>query len=262
MPRKGAVKKASGRAPDRPPGRVPKRAMVLAAGLGTRLRPLTNKLPKPLVQVGGRTLLDRTIDRLVDAGVGRVVVNVHHRGHLIERHLGRRRSPEIRFSPEDELLGSGGGVARALPLLGADAFFVANADVLWLNGVGDALGRLAGTWDGGRMDGLLLIHFTVDAYGYDGMGDFCIDPQGVITRRPEREVSPYMFTGVQILHERLFKDRPDGPFSLNVLYDRAIAKGRLYGIVHDGEWFHVGTPEALAQADAYVHARFAGNKRR
>ena len=254
MPRKGAVKK--------PSGRVPNRAMVLAAGLGTRLRPLTNNLPKPMVQVGGRTLLDRTIDRLEDAGVERVVVNVHHLGHLIEQHLGRRRSPEIRFSPEDDLMGSGGGVAKALPLLGPDPFFVTNADVLWLNGVRDALGRLAGMWDDGRMDGLLLIHFTVDAYGYDGMGDFCIDPEGVITRRPEREVSPYMFTGVQILHERLFKDRPDGPFSLNVLYDRAIAKGRLYGVVHDGEWFHVGTPEALALADAYVRARFAGNKRR
>ena len=262
MSRKGAVKKAPGRAPDRPPGRVPKRAMVLAAGLGTRLRPLTNNLPKPMVQVGERTLLDRTIDRIEDAGVERVVVNVHHLGHLIERHLGRRRSPEIRFSPEDELLGSGGGVAKALPLLGPDAFFVANADVLWLNGVRDALGRLAGMWDGRRMDGLLLVHFTVDAYGYDGMGDFCVDSQGVITRRPEREVSPYMFTGVQILHGRLFKDRPDGPFSLNMLYDRAIAKGRLYGIVHDGEWFHVGTPEALGEVEDALHHRSLGADQR
>ena len=135
MPRKGAVKKASGRAPDRPSGRMPKRAMVLAAGLGTRLRPLTNKLPKPLVQVGGRTLLDRTIDRLEDAGVERVVVNVHHLGHLIERHLGRRRSPEIRFSPEDDLMGSGGGVAKALPLLGPAPVFATNAGVVWVKRV-------------------------------------------------------------------------------------------------------------------------------
>ncbi len=262
MPRGSAVKQAPGRATSRSPGRAPKRAMVLAAGLGTRLRPITDKLPKPLVRVGERTLLDRTIDRFEEAGVERVVVNLHHLGHLIERHLSRRRSPEIRFSPEDDLLETGGGVAKALPLLGPEAFFVANADVLWLNGVRDALGRLAGTWDDARMDGLLLLHFTVDAYGYQGMGDFCIDPQGVITRRPEREVSPYMFTGVQILHERLFKGRPDGPFSLNVLYDRAIAEGRLYGIVHDGEWFHIGTPEAVAEAETYVQARFAGNKRR
>ncbi len=262
MPRSGAVKKASGRTPDRPAGYAPKRAMVLAAGLGTRLRPLTDNLPKPLIPVGERTLLDRTIDRFEDAGVERVVVNLHHFGHLIERHLGRRRSPEIRFSPEDDLLETGGGVAKALALLGPDRFFVANADMLWLNGVRDVLGRLAGMWDDRRMDGLLLLHFTVDAYGYQGMGDFCIDPRGVITRRPEREVSPYMFTGLQILHERLFTDRPDGPFSLNVLYDRAIAEGRLYGIVHDGEWFHIGTPEALAQAEAYMHARFAGKMRR
>lgn len=237
-------------------------AMVLAAGLGTRLRPLTDTVPKPLVPVAGQTLLDWALDRLADAGVGRAVVNLHHLGDKIEAHLEDRARPMIAFSREAERLETGGGIARALPMLGAGPFFAVNADVLWLNGPGDALGRLARHWDDETMDGLLLLHETVFAFGYDGDGDFFVDADGRLKRRPERELAPYLFTGVQILHPRLFKDAPAGMFSLNVLYDRAIEQGRLYGLIHDGEWFHVGTAEGLAEAEDYMRVRYPVSKRR
>lgn len=237
-------------------------AMVLAAGLGTRLRPLTDTVPKPLVPVAGQTLLDWALDRLADAGVGRAVVNLHHLGDKIEAHLKDRAQPKIAFSREAERLETGGGVAQALPMLGAGPFFAVNADVLWLNGPGDALGRLARHWDDETMDGLLLLHETVFAFGYDGDGDFFVDADGRLKRRPERELAPYLFTGVQILHPRLFKDAPAGMFSLNVLYDRAIEQGRLYGLIHDGEWFHVGTAEGLAEAEDYMRVRYPVSKRR
>jgi MurNAc alpha-1-phosphate uridylyltransferase len=236
--------------------------MVLAAGLGTRMRPITHRVPKPLIKVGGRAILDRTLDRLEDANVDTVVVNLHHLGPMIQRHLSRRPTPDIQYSEEDKLLETGGGVRNALPLLGADPFFVTNADTLWLNGVENALGRLAAAWDDDRMDALLLLHSTVEAYGYQGRGDFCPDSEGLLVRRPEGEVSPYLFTGVQILHPRLFDGAPESAFSLNVLYDRAIEEQRLYGIVHDGEWFHIGTPEGLAQAESYVRDRYPDSKHR
>lgn len=237
-------------------------AMVLAAGLGTRLRPLTDTLPKPLVSVAGQTLLDWALDRLADAGVERAVVNLHHLGDKIEAHLNDRARPTIAFSRETERLETGGGIARALPMLGAGPFFAVNADVLWLNGPGDALDRLARHWDDETMDGLLLLHETVFAFGYDGDGDFFVDADGRLKRRPERELAPYLFTGVQILHPRLFKDAPAGMFSLNVLYDRAIEQGRLYGLIHDGEWFHVGTAAGLAEAEDYMRVRYPVSKRR
>ncbi len=242
----------------------PGRAMVLAAGRGVRMRPLTDTLPKPLIEVGGRALVDRVIDRLEDAGVEAVAVNLHHLGHLIEDHLGRRASgrAKISFSPEDTLLDTGGGVARALPLLGEEPFFVANADVIWLNGCDDALGRLSGAWDDRLMDGLLLVHSTVEAYGYEGAGDFMVDPEGLLARRPEGEISPFLFTGVQILHPRLFDGAPEAPFSLNLLYDKALGRDRLYGVVHDGEWFHLGTPRGLEEAETYMKERHAGIRRR
>ncbi len=243
-------------------GCKPARAMILAAGLGKRMRPITKKTPKPLIKVAGRMLLDWTLDRFEDAGVKKVVVNTHHFAKRIEQHLGKRKSPEILLSPEDQLLDTGGGVAQALPRLGRKPFFVANGDVLWLNGLNSALGRMAGAWDDGKMDALLLLHFTVDGHGYAGWGDFCVDPDGLLARRPERELSPYYFSGVQILHPRLFKGAPEGPFSLNLLYDRAIDKERLHGIVHDGEVFHIGTPEGLAEAEAYMRVRYAGKERR
>ena len=241
---------------------VLKRAMVLAAGFGVRLRPITDTTPKPLVEVLGRTLIDRTIDRLADAGVETVVVNTHHLSAMVHDHLRERNDLEFLFSPEDPILETGGGIANALDKLGKGPFFACNGDTLWLNGSQDALKRLIRQWDGDKMDALLMLHSTVDAYGYDGRGDFCVDPLGLLSRRPEVEVSPYLFTGVQILHPRLFKNAPEGAFSLNVLYDRAIESDRLYGMVHDGEWFHVGTPDALEEAETYMRHRYAGLKRR
>ena len=244
------------------PKTAPKTAMVLAAGYGTRMRPLTETRPKALIEVGGRTLLDRIIDRLVDAGVQRLVVNLHHLGPAIEAHLAGHASLEILFSREADLLETGGGVVRALPLLGPEPFWVANADALWLNGPQPALNRMAAAWDDRRMDALLLLHSTVFAYGYRGVGDFLIDADGLLGRRPECEVSPYLFTGVQLLHPRLFAGMPDDRFSLNLVYDRAITEVRLHGVVHDGEWFHVDTRDALAEAEAYMRVRYAGRERR
>lgn len=242
--------------------KAPGKAMVLAAGLGTRLSPMTDDTPKPLIQVDGRALIDHALDRLQEAGVGDVVINTHYLAEQVERHLRDRKTPNIEFSPEDELLDTGGGTAKALAFFGDDPFFTVNTDALWLNGPFDALRRLAHTWDDDAMDGLLLLHSTVDAYGYSGAGDFTAAGDGKLARRPEQEVSPWLFTGIQILHPRLFDNAPDGPFSLNLLYDRAIEKERLFGAIHDGEWFHVGTPEGLEQAETYMQLRYAGIKRR
>lgn len=245
------------------PTTIPNKAMVLAAGLGTRLKPVTDTLPKPLVKVDGKPLIDHAIDRLEAAGVTEIVVNTHYLADQMEAHLGNRLSPVLQISREEELLDTGGGIAKALPLLGDGPFFTVNSDAFWLNGPYDALERLAATWDDGAMDGLLLLHSTVDAYGYTGFGDFRVPGgDGVLTRRREGEVSPWLFTGIQILHPRLFEAAPDAAFSLNLLYDRAIEAGRLHGAIHDGEWFHVGTPEGLAEAETYMHLRYAGIKRR
>ncbi len=244
------------------PKKALKKAMILAAGLGTRMKPLTDSLPKPLIEVDGRALIDHVLDRLADAGVSDVIVNTHHLADQLESHLDSRKSPNIEFSPEQDLLETGGGIAKALPLLGKDAFYVINSDAFWLNGPFDALRRMAETWNDETMDALLLMHSTVEAYGYTGIGDFCVGGDGMATRPPEGEVSPWLFTGIQILHPRLFKAAPKDAFSLNVLYDRAIENERLYGATHDGEWFHVGTPEGLEKADTYLHLRYADNKRR
>ena len=229
---------------------IPKRAMILAAGLGTRMRMLTEDKPKPLVEVSGRAMLDTILDRIAAAGIDEVVINLHYLGDRIVDHLAERKSPTIVYSREDELLETGGGVKKALPLLGAEPFFVTNGDVCWLDGYASALTRLAAHWDEAEMDGLLLLHPTVYAFGYEGFGDFMMDPDGRITRRAEREIAPFIYAGIQILHPRFFEDAPEGPFSLNLLYDRAIENGRLFGIRHDGEWFHIGTPEELRDAEA------------
>jgi len=247
---------SSAHAPD-----MPRRGVALAAGLGLRMRPITEHTPKPLIAIDGRTLLDRAIDRLEEAGVEGVVVNTHHLGAMIERHVAGRPSPRIELSPEDALLETGGGVARALPMLGDDPFFVVNADVLWLNGPHPALTMMAAAWNETAMDGLLMVHPTVEASGYDGVGDFTMDPDGRLHRREERHVAPHLFTGIQILHPRLFDGAPEGAFSLNVLYDRAIEAGRLFGVLHDGKWFHIGTPDGLAVAEAYMRAQHSGVKR-
>jgi MurNAc alpha-1-phosphate uridylyltransferase len=223
----------------------PRRAMVLAAGLGTRLRPVTDALPKPLVKLNGRTLLDHAIDRLVDAGVEHVVVNTHYMAAKVAVALAQRQAPNIEISHEDELLDTGGGVARALPSLG-EMFFVINADVFWLNGKDAALLRLVSAFDPDCMDAMLLLQRTVSAVGYDGSGDYLVDPEGKPRRRREREIAPYLFAGIQLLHRRLFDNWEERVFSLVRLFDRAETAERLRAIVHDGEWYHIGTPAGLA----------------
>ncbi len=235
----------------------PRTGMVLAAGRGTRMRPLTETRPKPLIEIAGRTLLDRAIDRLAEAGVERVVVNAHYKAGMIAAHLAGRRAPHIELSHEAELLDTGGGVLRALPLLG-ESFYVVNGDVLWLDGREDALNRLARAFDPARMDAVLLLQRTVTAVGYDGSGDYFLDPLGRPRRRGEREIAPYIFAGIQLLHRRVFDGIGDSVFSLNVVYRRTEAAGRLHAIVHDGEWYHVGTPEALAATRAAHSVGSAG----
>lgn len=233
---------------------APRTAMVLAAGLGKRMRPLTDKLPKPLVPVAGRTLLDRVLDRLEAVGVEHVVINLHYFREVMERHLAGRNHPRIELSPEPVLLETGGGVKNALPRLGREPFYVLNADVLWLDGTSPALQRLARAWDDASMDALLLLQSSVAAIGYDGVGDYFADPLGRLRRRRGHELAPFIFAGVQILHPRLFAEAPDGPFSLNRLYDRAEEAGRLWGVRHDGLWFHVGTPQGLVETEALLAA--------
>jgi MurNAc alpha-1-phosphate uridylyltransferase len=231
---------------------APRRAMALAAGLGTRMRPLTETRPKALIEVGGRSLLDHALDRLDAAGVERVVVNIHHLGDMLERHLASRRRPEISLSREKILLETGGGVVQALPSLGDRPFFVTSTDVVWIDGAMPALSRLAAAWDDARMDALLLVYPVEGALGYAGRGDFTMAADGRLERRAKDGDAPYLFTTVQMLHPRLFEGLEVSVFSLNVVYDRAIASGRLYGLVHDGIWAHVGTPEVLAAATALL----------
>lgn len=228
---------------------VPKSAMVLAAGLGTRMRPVTDHLPKPLIEVAGQSLIDHALDRLVEAGVEHVVVNLHYKGEMIAGRLAQRRAPAIELSREKTLLETGGGVKRALPLLG-DSFYALNGDIMWLDGYEPALRRLAAAFDPKKHDAVLLLQRTVSAIGYEGRGDYFLDPAGAPRRRAEREIAPYIFAGMQMLHRRLFGAIDDTVFSLKRLYDRAEDAGRLAAIVHDGEWFHVGTPDGLAQTRA------------
>ncbi len=232
--------------------KMPKRAMVMAAGFGKRLRPLTDKVPKPLTKVLGVPLIDVALNRLAAAGVERAVVNLHHLGDQIRKHLKDRNEPEIVFSEEKELLETGGGIVKALPLLGDEPFFTVNAKVIWLNGKVDCLQRLAEHFDPDKMDALLLLHSTARAVGYDGRGDFLMDPFGRLTRRPERQVAPFLYAGIQLCHPRLFRDTPKGAFSTNLVWDRAIEEGRLYGIRHDGEWYHVSTAAHLAEVERHL----------
>jgi MurNAc alpha-1-phosphate uridylyltransferase len=226
--------------------------MVLDAGFGTRLRPITERVPKPLVPVCGRALIDHVLDRLVAARVRRVVINVHYKAEMVASHVASRRDLEISLSHEDTLLDTGGGIAKALPLLD-EVFYVVNSDVIWLDGKMSALTRLARAFDPARQDARLLLQRTASAVGYDGLGDFMADSLGHIRRREEREVTPYLFAGIQILHRRIFDGAPAGAFSMNPLWDAAIAAGRLAGVVHDGEWFHVGTQAGLALTEARLN---------
>ena len=241
----------------------PKTAMILAAGVGKRMRPHTYKIPKPLLTVSGRTLLDYGLDHLARVGIEKVIINIHHLANQILQHVKYRTDVNIIISDEsDELLETGGGVAKALSHIGDAPFFVLNGDILWLDGPTAALGRLVKCWNEREMDGLLLLHSTVEAYGYSGVGDFLVDPSGILLKRPEQHVSPYVFTGVQLLHPRLFKNGHHSAFSLNYLYDRSIAEKRLIGIIHDGDWFHIGTEDGLNQAEVYFQQRYPGTRRR
>jgi MurNAc alpha-1-phosphate uridylyltransferase len=233
--------------------RRPNRAMILAAGLGKRMRPISVTTPKPLVEVGGRALIDRALDRLEVAGVTGVVVNVHYLSELIRVHVERRGTPPVTFSDErDRLLDTGGGVAKALPLLGDQPFYLLNSDSFWIEGPRPNLEWLAAGWRGDVMDALLLVASTVRSIGYSGRGDFRMGADGRLIRRPEREVAPFAYAGAAILHPRLFADSPDGPFSLNLLFDRAIENERLYGVRMDGLWIHVGTPQAVGEAELSI----------
>jgi MurNAc alpha-1-phosphate uridylyltransferase len=229
--------------------------MVLAAGLGTRLRPLTDRTPKPLIPVAGRTLLDRCLDRLAEAGVGRAVVNIHWLGRQIREHLKSRHDIEIVISDEtDQLLETGGGIVKALPLLGDAPFIAVNADLIWLDDSREtAVQRLAASFDPARMDGILLLQPRENAHGHGGPGDFFREADGKLRRRGTHATAPYVYTGVQILQPAMFRDAPTGAFSLNILYDSAIASGRLHGIVHRGSWMDVGTHDGLKHAEAMLH---------
>jgi N-acetyl-alpha-D-muramate 1-phosphate uridylyltransferase len=227
--------------------------MVLSAGLGTRMRPLTDKMPKPLVEVGGKALLDHVLDRLAEAGVERAVVNVHHFAEQIERHLASRTKPKITISDERGLLlGTGGAVVKALPELGAAPFFHINSDTIWIDGVQPNLTRLAETFDPASMDALLLLAPTTGSIGYAGRGDFGMAPDGRLRRRAEREVAPFVFAGAAILSPALFAGAPKGEFPLTDLFDRAAVAGRLHGLRLEGLWMHVGTPDAIVSAERAI----------
>ena len=224
--------------------------MVLAAGKGTRMRDLASERPKPLIKVKDTPLIDGVLDRVSAAGIKKVVVNVHHFAGMLRDHLVSRQEPEIAISDEsDQLLDTGGGVARALEHFDGRPFFVLNADVLWLDGRANTLSRLAQRWSDEEMDALLLMCFTVNAIGYEGLGDFMMADDGRLSRREEQCVAPFAFSGIQVLHPRLFDAVPDGVFSLNRLWDKAESTGRLFGLIHEGAWMHVGTPEGVSAAE-------------
>ncbi len=221
--------------------------MILAAGRGERMRPLTDSMPKPLISVAGRSMLDRSIERLAAHGVRDIVVNVHHLGEQIAAHLG----PRARIVREPRLLETGGSVKNALPLLGDGPYFILNGDGLWRDGPCPMLARMEALWDPARMDALLLLHPLQSTIGREpkDRGDYFLDREGRARHRGGADTAPYMFASVSLCDSRLFRDSPDGPFSLVKLWNRAEAVGRLFGLVHDGEWFHVGTPQALAEAE-------------
>ena len=226
---------------------VPDTAMVMAAGLGTRMRPLTASKPKPLIEVAGKPLLDHVLDRLRAAGVKKVVVNVHYLADAVEAHLSTRpHGLNIAISDERSLLlETGGGLVKAAPLVDSDPFLAINSDNLWIDGPADTLKLLASHWDSGRMDALLLLVPQARAMNHRGLGDFHMDRTGRLRRRGRSRVAPFVYTGIQMVSKDLLKDAPEGAFSTNLLWDRAIAAGRCYGAVHQGLWFDVGNPQAI-----------------
>jgi N-acetyl-alpha-D-muramate 1-phosphate uridylyltransferase len=237
---------------------VPRAAMVMAAGLGTRMRPYNGQIPKPLVTVGGKALIDHVLDRLAQAGVARAVVNVHHLADQIERHLAGRKAPQIVISDErTELLGTAGGPVNAMPQLGDGPFFLVNSDTIWIDGVVPNLVRLARAFDPASMDALLLLAPTATSIGYGGRGDFAMTADGKLKRRGERDVVPFVYAGAAILTPTFFAGVAQGPSSMSPLFDRTIERERLYGLRLEGLWMHVGTPEAVAAAEAALVASAA-----
>lgn len=232
------------------PGVTVHKAMILAAGLGTRMRAYTDTVPKPLVEIAGRTLLDRCLDRLEAAGIREIVVNVHHKADQIEAHLAQKIGKSVKISDERaQLMDTGGGLAKAHPHLGEAPFFTVNSDSIWLEGYRPALDRMAARFDPERMDALLLMSPMNKATGYDGRGDFLVKPWGQLAWRPWAKLAPFVFMGVQLVHPRFLADAPDGPFSIKILWNRAMAAGRLFGIRHDGLWMHVGSPDGVDAAN-------------
>jgi len=220
-------------------------AMVMAAGLGKRMRPLTASQPKPLVRVAGKPLIDHALDRLAEAGIARAVVNVHYLPEAVEAHLAERSVPSVTISDERaQLLETGGGLVKAQALL-PDPFFCVNSDNIWLDGPKNAFRELSDVWDPARMDALLLLARHTSAGNFRGKGDFHMDGKGRLSRRRSGRIAPFIFTGIQLVSKRLLRDAPEGPFSTNMLWDRAIEEGRLFGVVFTGLWFEVGTPEAI-----------------
>jgi len=227
--------------------KVPDTAMVMAAGLGKRMRPLTATRPKPLVEVAGKALIDHVLDRLRSAGVKKVVVNVHYLADALEAHL-RARAKDFEVVVSDErglLLETGGGMIRAEPMIGADPFLVINSDNYWVDGPSDTLRLLASLWRDDEMDALLLLVPQARAGNHHGQGDFHMMADGRLMRRGKGKVAPFVFTGIQMVSKRLLRDAPEGPFSTNTLWDRAIEEGRCFGAVHQGLWFDVGNPAAI-----------------
>ncbi len=229
-------------------------AMILAAGLGKRMRPLTASQPKPLVRVAGKSLIDHALDRLAAAGISHAVVNVHYLADALEAHLLDRTTPAITISDErEQLLETGGGLVKAQDLL-PDPFFSSNSDTIWLDGPRSAPAELSRVWDAGRMDALLLLVPHKAAHNFSGQGDFHMDARGLLRRRRSGRVAPFIFTGIQLVAKRLLRDAPEGPFSTNLLWDRAIGEGRLFGFAFTGQWYDIGTPQAIRPTEeALVH---------
>lgn len=235
------------------------KSMVLAAGRGERMRPLTDAMPKPMIEVAGRSMIDRAIDRLIEVGVSQVVVNTSYKAAMLEEHLAKRTDTNIAFSREETALETGGGIAQALCHFGNEPFYAANGDIIWLDTQSSALQRLADAWQNDS-DAVLLLHPTQNAVGYAGAGDFFYSDETGLQRRADSAQAPYVFAGVQLLHPRLFEDAPKGAFSMNVLYDRLIAATpqRIKAIIHDGVWLHVGDVEGKGKAEEIL---IAANKR-
>lgn len=236
-------------------GEVPADAMVMAAGLGKRMRPLTATRPKPLIEVAGQTLLDHTLEHLKTAGVKRAIVNVHYLADALEAHLRTRvQGIETIVSDErDRLLETGGGLVKALPLIDADPFYVVNSDNLWIDGPVDSLKLLWSTWNDAKMDALLLLVPLARATGHGGQGDFHMSSTGALRRKRKSAVAPFVYTGIQLVSKRLLAGEvPEGPFSTNIFWDRAIDEGRCYGTVHQGLWFDVGTPQNVKKTEALL----------